>query len=221
MNIKQRKILVLIISILLLVICIVGVVVNRFLVKPDRKEIFKEGYKKTTADKASQDGIDINEEFLSVNTYSRPGTELSIINNIVVHYVANPGSTAEQNRNYFDGLAETGETYASSHYVIGLEGEIIQCVPLNEVAYCSNNRNDDTISIEVCHPGEDGKFTDESYNSLVKLCAWLCNAYSLEAKDIIRHYDITGKICPKYFVDNPDKWKEFKKDVDKKISKYK
>lgn len=217
MNVKQRKILVLSISLLLFVICIVGVIVNHFFTKQDKEEIFKYGYKKTTADKASKDGINIKEDFLTVNSFSRPGTPLKVINNIVVHYVANPGSTAQDNRNYFNGLATTGQTYASSHYVIGIEGEIIQCIPLNEIAYCSNNRNDDTISIEVCHPDEDGKFTKDSYDSLVKLCAWLCNAYELDAEDIIRHYDITEKICPKYFVDNPDAWKKFKKDVDKKM----
>ena len=213
MNIKQRKILVLSISILLLAVCIVGVIVNHFFTKQDKEEIFKYGYKKTTADKASKDGISIKEDFLTVNSFSRPGTPLKVINNIVVHYVANPGSSAQDNRNYFNGLATTGQTYASSHYVIGIEGEIIQCIPLNEIAYCSNNRNDDTISIEVCHPDEDGEFTKDSYDSLVKLCAWLCDAYELEAEDIIRHYDITGKICPKYFVDNPDEWKKFKEDV--------
>ena len=134
--------------------------------------------------------------------------------------MANPGSTAEDNRNYFEGLAESGETYASSHYVIGLEGEIIQCVPLNEVAYCSNDRNDDTISIEVCHPESDGKFTEDTYNSLVMLCAWLCDAYQLKSSDLIRHYDITGKVCPKYFVDNPDKWDDFKSDVKKMMDKF-
>ena len=213
MNIKQRKILVLSISILLLAVCIVGVIVNHFFTKQDKEEIFKYGYKKTTADKASKDGISIKEDFLTVNSFSRPGTPLKVINNIVVHYVANPGSSAQDNRNYFNGLATTGQTYASSHYVIGIEGEIIQCIPLNEIAYCSNNRNDDTISIEVCHPDEDGEFTKDSYDSLVKLCAWLCDAYELEAEDIISHYDITGKICPKYFVDNPDEWKKFKEDV--------
>lgn len=220
MNTKQRKKLVIGIIILLISISVAGVIINYFFSKPDKEEIFKTGYKKTTADIAYENGVIIKEEFLTVNPYSRPGTQIKEVNNIVVHYVANPGSTAEDNRNYFEGLAESGETYASSHYVIGLEGEIIQCVPLNEVAYCSNDRNDDTISIEVCHPESDGKFTEDTYNSLVMLCAWLCDAYQLKSSDLIRHYDITGKICPKYFVDNPDKWDDFKSDVKKMMDKF-
>lgn len=217
MNIKQRKILILSISVILLIVCIIGMIINHISTKQDRKEIFENGLKKTTADKAAKEGINIKEDLLEVNSFSRPATPLKSVNNIVVHYVANPGSTAQDNRNYFNGLAVSGQTYASSHYIIGLEGEVIQCIPLNEIAYCSNNRNDDTVSIEVCHPDEDGKFTNDSYNTLVKLCAWLCSAYELKPEDIIRHYDITGKICPKYFVDNPDEWKKFKKDVGKKM----
>ena len=35
----------------------------------------------------------------------------------------------------------------------------------------------------------------------------------LSPKDVIRHYDVTGKACPKYFVDREDAWKQFRKDV--------
>ena len=34
------------------------------------------------------------------------------------------------------------------------------------------------------------------------------------SKDVVRHYDINGKLCPKYYVDNEDAWVQFKKDVD-------
>ena len=77
-----------------------------------------------------EESPDFAVELLSVNEYSRPGTELSQVNGIVVHYTANPGTTAEQNRSYFESLAETGETHASSHFIIGISGEIIQCIPV-------------------------------------------------------------------------------------------
>lgn len=160
---------------------------------------------------------EISEQFLPVNPYSRPKTALKEVNNIVVHYTANPGSTAKNNRDYFESLAASGATYASSHFVIGLEGEIIQCIPLDEISYCSNNRNDDTVAIEVCHPDESGKFTDESYEALVKLTSWLCYKFQLQEKEIIRHYDITKKACPKYFVDHPESFEQFKKEVGENI----
>jgi len=156
----------------------------------------------------------VDVQLIAKNEYSRPGKKLDAVNGIVVHYVANPGSTAEGNRSYFAGLAESGATYASSNFIIGLEGEVLQCVPADEVAYASNNRNSDTLSIECCHPDESGKFAGATYASLVKLCADLCVEFSLDPEtDIIRHYDITGKMCPLYFVEHEEEWQSFRADV--------
>ena len=112
----------------------------------------------TSASEAFPD-YGIREEYLPVNDYSRPGIEIGSIEKIVIHYTANPGTDAQANRDYFAGLADTGQTYASSHFVIGLDGTIIQCVPLNEIAYASNEMNSCCISIECCHPDETGEFS--------------------------------------------------------------
>lgn len=155
------------------------------------------------------DGLSIQHQFLTVNPYSRSGKNLPRINGVVVHYTANPGSTAQNNRDYFENLKDKHTTSVSSHFIIGLNGEIIQCIPLNEVAYASNNRNKDTISIECCHPNKSGKFNDKTYQSLQKLVQALMSTYHLDKNDIIRHYDVTGKSCPKYFVDYPKEWQKF------------
>lgn len=147
---------------------------------------------------------------------ARTGVKLVEINNIVIHYVGNPGSTAQNNRDYFNKI----DTEVCSHFVIGLDGEIIQCVPIDEKSNASNNRNLDTISIEVCHPDDTGKFNEVTYASLVKLTAWLCDNSGLKAKDVIRHYDITGKECPKYFVDNESEWTRFLEDVKEELKNY-
>lgn len=160
---------------------------------------------------------EIDVELLTVNPYSRPGTRTQRIRNIVIHYTANPGTSAEQNRNYFEGLKASKKTRASSHFIVGIDGEIIQCVPTAEVAYASNNRNSDTVSIETCHLKKDGLYTEDTYNSLVHLTAWLCEKFDLTEEDIIRHYDITGKICPKYFVEDEKAWTDFKEDVQKML----
>ena len=158
---------------------------------------------------------DIQVELLTENPYSRPGLQSEKIRNIVVHYTANPGTSAKQNRNYFEGLKDSKKTKASSHFIVGIDGEIIQCVPTWEIAYASNERNSDSVSIETCHLKTDGAYTKETYESLVHLTAWLCEKFELTEEDIIRHYDITGKICPKYFVDHEEAWEEFKQDVKK------
>ena len=155
----------------------------------------------------------IKQEYIPVNPYSRPGTALEEIRGVVVHYVANPGSTGWDNRSYFAGLAETKERKAGAHFIIGLDGTVIQCVPLTELTYCSNSRNVDTVSIECCHPDETGQFTEETYTSLVKLCRWLMDRYHLDKRDVIRHYDVTGKLCRLYFVDHEDAWNAFLSDL--------
>lgn len=156
---------------------------------------------------------ELDVELLTVNEFSRPGTKLEKIKGIVIHYTANPGSTARQNRDYFEGLKDVMSTKASSHFIVGLDGEIVQCIPSAEIAYASNDRNKDTISIECCHSDESGKLNKSTYKSLVHLTAWLCLEFNVDPDNVIRHYDITGKNCPKYFVENKSKWNKFKKDV--------
>ena len=180
---------------------------------------FNDRYVEKTGDDIDAARPPMQVELLTINNYSRPAIKVERIKGIVIHYTGNPGSTAMQNRNYFEGLKETKETSASSHFVVGLDGEIVQCIPTWEVAYASNNRNSDTISIETCHKTEDGSYTKATYESLVKLTAWLCKKYGLTEEDLIRHYDITGKNCPKYFVENEDAWYEFKRDVGKAIKR--
>lgn len=160
---------------------------------------------------------EILEDFLTVNEYSRPGEPLQSVNNLFVHYTANPGTSAAQNRSYFENLGITGETSASAHFVIGYDGEIIQCIPLNEIAYAVMQRNYDSVSIECCYLEKDGKFTDATYQSLIKLCAWLLNEYDLAPEDMRRHYDEGGKKCPLYYVEHEEAWEKFLNDLEKYI----
>ena len=140
---------------------------------------------------------------------ARSGRELEDFGGIVIHYVGNPATSATANRNYF---AKVGTTVVS-HFVVGLEGEVIQCLPLWERSVASNNRNADTISIEVCHPDDSGQFNAATYDAVVRLTAWLCRVGDLPVEQVIRHYDITGKECPRYFVRNEAAWEQFLTDV--------
>lgn len=198
-------------------VLITGWQVSRFLKGKESKPAAKEVpiIKKIIAEPP-----DYDVQLLTVNEYSRPGSALERVNGVVVHYTANPGTTARQNRDYFERLGQSGATYASSHFVIGIEGELIQCIPCQEIAYASNDRNQDTIAIECCIPDETGKFSDATYGVLIHLLAWLMGRYDLEIDDIIRHYDITQKACPKYYVEYPSEWEELKKDVCQYIDAY-
>lgn len=169
------------------------------------------------SDKFSEKEImppEIIEDLLEINDYSRPGTKLNKVKSVFVHYTANPGTSAAQNRSYFANLAETRERSASAHLIIGYEGELIQCIPLNEQAYAVVTRNEDSVSIECCYLDEDGKFTQETYDTLVHTLAWLTQKYHLSTDDILRHYDCGGKKCPLYYVEHEDAWEQLLADVE-------
>lgn len=175
--------------------------------------------------------MNIQRKLLTRNPYSRPGTYINSVKGIVIHWVANPGTSAIQNRNYFENLKnQTAKTarYASAHFIVGLAGEVIQCIPVTERAYhvgapkytetalekLSSYPNNCTLGIELCHPDSSGRFTPETLDSAAALAAKLCRFFNLEPeKALFRHYDITGKNCPKYFVNHEAEWQLFKIDA--------
>ena len=169
--------------------------------------------------------MQIKEMFITPNPYSRPQKKIGQIKNIVIHWIGNAGTTAENNAKYFDGLKggkknSTGEyIYASSHYIIGNDGVVVRCVPENEVAYHASEANTYSIGVEVCHPDWNGKPTQKAYDSLVNLLVELCRRYKLEpTQAIIRHYDVTGKVCPKYYVEDVGAFKKLREEVKDKMS---
>jgi N-acetylmuramoyl-L-alanine amidase len=132
-----------------------------------------------------------------------------------VHYAGDPGATAQNIHDYFDGTCITAKRYASCHYAVGLAGEIVQLIPESEISYCTNQANSYSISIETCHPDATGKFTDASEQALIELVAAICKKYGLNpaASGVIRHYDVTDKQCPLYYVTHPGAWPVFKEAV--------
>lgn len=153
-------------------------------------------------------------DLLTVNEYSRPGEALPEVKNIFIHYTANEGTTAEQNRSYFESLSESHERSASAHFVVGYDGTVVQCIPTKEIAYAVKGRNYDSISIECCYLKENGKFEEETYRSLIELTAWLIHKYELRPEDVLRHYDEGGKNCPKYYVEHEEAWRSFLTDLE-------
>lgn len=151
----------------------------------------------------------VQKAYLDIDGEARSGRKLDKVQGIAIHYVGNPGTTAMQNRNYFN---QPG-VEVSSHFIVGLEGEIVQCLPLDERSVATNQRNGDTISVEVCHPDETGQYNPTTYAAVVKLAAWLCQQYDLTADSLLRHYDVSGKLCPLYYVEHEDAWLQLKADV--------
>lgn len=105
-----------------------------------------------------------------------------------------------------------------------MDGGIVQCIPLSELAYhvgadkytpfalhrFGDYPNNCTIGIELCHLDWRGEFTEATLDSAACLCAGLCDKYDLEpTQDITTHNAITGKDCPRWFVQHPEALKEF------------
>jgi N-acetylmuramoyl-L-alanine amidase len=174
----------------------------------------------------------IEKLFLTKNRFSRPGSRLKAVTGVVIHWTGNPGASAMANRNYFESLksqntADKKARYASAHFIAGLEGEIIQCVPEDEAAYHVGAQkynaaalnalnttypNNSTIGIELCHPDWTGKFEKETLDAARELTHSLIKMHGVPRGNIFRHFDITGKECPLYFVKNEAAWNDFRED---------
>lgn len=147
---------------------------------------------------------------------------------IVIHYVGALGG-AKANCQYYAGQY----IGASAHYFVGFDGEIWQSVEDADVAWhCGAKsykhgecRNSNSIGIEMCvrkrstasmgATDKDWYFEDATVESAVELTRYLMDKYGVPASNVIRHYDVTGKICPNPYVYNCTQhvWDEFKKKI--------
>lgn len=125
---------------------------------------------------------------------------------IVMHYTANDGDSDESNGRYFQRPLNP---VASAHYFVD-DDSITRSVPDDYVAYhCGayrykhpSCRNANSIGIEMCDAKRDGKVmaTEKTIRNAAELVYQLCKQYGIPYDHIIRHYDVTGKLCPAYWV---------------------
>lgn len=153
---------------------------------------------------------------------------------IVIHYTAGNGDTAKNNAEYY----ANNVVKASAHYFVDEGDTIYQSVKEGDTAWAVGGtnqythpecRNSNSISIELCsrningggRPATDAGwyFKPETIENAVGLTRELMKKYNIPIENVIRHYDVWGKVCPAPFVNNPEKWKEFKgKLLDSPIS---
>jgi N-acetylmuramoyl-L-alanine amidase CwlA len=168
----------------------------------------------------------IDDRLIKVNKYTRSGDKADERTGIVVHWVGVAGQTAEQVRYFFEKVCPREKHYSSAHYVIDLDGSILQLIPDDEVAYhvASNTVPDKIVrshgfpnhrmlGIECCVLDNEGTMTDQTYESLIYLATIKSDKYNLfPFAGLFRHYDLTttGKDCHRYFVRNLSEWKQFK-----------
>ena len=140
----------------------------------------------------------------------------SAIRYLVVHYTGAPG-TARNNGAYF---ASRGDIGASAHYFVDAQ-DIVQSVPDSGRAWhCGaasyrhpECRNDNSIGVELCcYQDASGRwrFDPATVDNAVQLVRSLMAQYNIDIDHVVRHYDVTGKICPEPFVRDASAWAEFK-----------
>ena len=173
-------------------------------------------------------------DMLITNQNNRPFKENNPLY-LAVHWTANEnkGANAVANAKYFQNT----DRQASAHYIVD-DKQIVRCIPENEVAYgvgaskyttWSNKNigsypNGKVISIEMC-VNSDGNFWN-MYSNTAHLCADILKRNNWDIDKLIRHFDVTGKNCPAFFVSDDyakkytgknanEAWSNFKNDVKK------
>lgn len=155
--------------------------------------------------------MEIKELLTNVNRTVKNNREIKYI---VVHYVG-AVSTAYNNAKYF----ENANRQASAHYFVD-DNDIYRVVKDEDVAwhcgtkgkYYSECRNSNSIGIEMCCYNNNGTLdiSENIENRTIELVKELMAKYNIPAENVIRHYDVTHKICPAPFVNDESRWTNFK-----------
>lgn len=151
--------------------------------------------------------MEIKQNLTRVNYTTSSSREIKYI---VVHYTGNKGDTAKNNTEYF----KTVQRGASAHYFVDSDS-IWQCVEDRHIAWhCGAKvyrhpkcRNTNSIGVELCNGVQS--FDTDTVQNAAWLIKELMQRYNVPVENVIRHYDVTGKLCPASLVDE-EKWKEFK-----------
>lgn len=149
---------------------------------------------------------------------------ISKIKYIVIHYTGNDGDSDEGNINYF----KSPNRRASAHFFVD-DDSISQSVPITNVAWhCGGDKyknslggsmykivtNTNSIGIEICDTKRDGTYNISiaTKRNVIKLVRALMDDFNVPIENIVRHYDVTGKHCPRYYVDDVA-WAMFKQEI--------
>ena len=146
----------------------------------------------------------------------RPGTKI-VPEYITIHSTGNPNSTARNERGW---LTNPSNTRTASWHIVIDEKEAIEAIPLDEIAYHAGNRNGNnkSIGIEICESGNRQKTLENA----VKLVAKMLYERNWGVDKLRRHYDWSGKVCPRILSSNNwEGWNAFKIQVQRELDRLK
>jgi N-acetylmuramoyl-L-alanine amidase len=178
------------------------------------------------------------------NDNSRPGYKLLRVQAGVVHYTANPGADADDHFRYFDKTIVGSERYAGAQIVVDRH-KSLELIPLDEGTFGANdggtpalklqtlrardpryptrtgdgNANLLTIHIEMCLEPDGSIHPDtiERTRLVVKMLQEKFPQLKDTKNRVVRHFDVTGKNCPRPFVEDEQKWKAFLSSIDQPV----
>lgn len=186
--------------------------------------------------------LNYEQKHIHKNEFSRPGFELLRLQAIVVHYPANPGADALDHHEYFDDtIIEIGR-YAGAH-IFTDRFRALELIPLNEGSFGANdggnaslkipalrasdsryptrtgdgNANLLTIHIEMCQEADGSIHPDtiERTRLVIKMLQERFPQLQDTKNRVVRHFDVTGKLCPRPFVEDDKRWQAFLESIDK------
>lgn len=145
---------------------------------------------------------------------NRRPTLSMVATTITIHNTGNASSTAQNERGW---LTNATNTRTASYHIVVDEKEAIECIPLNESAWHAGDGsgvksgNRSSIGVEICESGNYAQALDNA----VKLVAKMLKERGWGIDRLRRHYDWSGKICPRLMYDNGKwtGWEQFKKAV--------
>ncbi len=154
--------------------------------------------------------MNINVQHIPKNTPNnrRPGIAMEP-EYLTIHSTANSGSTAQNER---DWLTNPSNTRTASWHLVVDDKEVIEAIPLDEIAWHAGDGKNGTgnkksISIEICESGN----REKTIENAVKLSAQILKDKGWKIDRLKRHYDWSGKHCPRILEENNwTEWDEFK-----------
>jgi N-acetylmuramoyl-L-alanine amidase CwlA len=153
----------------------------------------------------------VDVQYLAMDGLSRTGAEMPSPTTIVIHG-AQSGLGAQQLWKLYQG-----DTSAESvHFIVGTDGTILQCIPLEELSSAHGMGDAHVINIALCGDAGSREVPIHQEKALAKLCAWLVEDSFLQVSDVKRHSDVAKNLaepCPLLYASNDEQWRDFLAEV--------
>lgn len=151
----------------------------------------------------------IEKKFLKKNHMTRCLCKLKEVRYILIKDFFSKKVSLDEEYSYIINLESQDEIYYSVHFLIGVDGKCVNIIPEDEVTYSTRNieLNYYVISIECCI-NENGEFSLQTIDTLIKLINFLKKKYNISKDNILLDNDLTGSRNPIFYVDNRYKFLE-------------